>query len=93
MGDLRNGHFPERTAAVTYRCTLPSGLDVSIGLRLAPEAATASHAWLILSARFGHFDPRTMEIETREGEAAAGGFGLLGHRPAGQRKSTSVPCW
>lgn len=93
MGEIKAGHFQRGKAAVTFRCTLPSGRDVSIDLCLSPEAATASRAWLILSARFGQFDPRTMEIETRESNPATGGFVLPGQRRAGQRKSTSVPCW
>jgi hypothetical protein len=86
MGHVTIGEFMRRTAAVTYRCTLASGREAAIGLRLRPEAATLSDAWLRLTARFGAVDPRTIEIEIREGVPEATGA------PADQRTALSVPC-
>jgi hypothetical protein len=86
MGHVTIGEFLRRTAAVTYRCTLPSGREGVISLRLRPEAATLADAWLRLTTRFGDVDPRTIEIEIREGVPAATGA------PADQRRSLSVPC-
>ena len=86
MGHVTIGEFLRRTAAVTYRCTLPSGREGAISLRLRPEAATLADAWLRLTARFGDVDPRMIEIEIREGVPAATGA------PADQRRSLSVPC-
>lgn len=88
MGHVTIGEFLRRTAAVTYRCTLPSGREGTIGLRLRPEAATLSDAWLRLTTRFGDFDPRTIEIEIREGVPAQSVAGA----PADQRTALSVPC-
>ena len=70
-------------------CTLPSGSDRELRLRLRPEAATLSDAWLRLTARFGDVDPTTIEIEIREGVPEAPATGA----PADQRTSLSVPCW
>ena len=87
MGHVGNGEFLRRTAAVTYRCTLPSGRDRAISLRLRPEAATIADAWLRLTTRFGEVDPRTIEIEIREGVPP-----VRPGAPGDQRKSLSVPC-
>ena len=89
MGHVMIGDFRRGTAAVTYRCTLPSGSDRELRLRLRPEAATLSDAWLRLTARFGDVDPTTIEIEIREGVPEAPATGA----PADQRTSLSVPCW
>ena len=78
--------FMRRTAAVTYRCTLAPGREASIALRLRPEAATLSDAWLRLTARFGDVDPTTIEIEIREGVPAVVGA------PIDLRPALSVPC-
>jgi hypothetical protein len=86
MGRVTAGEFFRGAAAVTYRCTLPNGREAEISLRLRPEAATLSDGWLRLTARFGAFDPTTMEIEIREGAPAATGA------PADQRRALSVPC-
>lgn len=86
MGQLTIGEFVPRTAAVTYRCTLAGGREGAISLRLRPEAATLSDAWLRLTARFGDVDPTTIEIEIREGVPEATGA------PADQRRALSVPC-
>jgi hypothetical protein len=87
MGKVMVGVFDRRAAAVTYRCTLPTGREGALSLKVRPEAATLSDAWLRLTARFGDFDPTTIEIEIREGlrEVATGA-------PADQRRSVSVPC-
>ena len=89
MGQVAFGEFPRRTAEVTYRCTLPSGREGALVLRLRPEAATLADAWLRLTARFGQLDPRMIEIEIREGLPRSAVTGA----PADQRKSMSVPCW
>ena len=89
MGHVTIGEFLRRTAAVTYRCTLPTGREGALSLRLRPEAATLSDAWLRLTARFGELDPRMIEIEIREGLPRSAVTGA----PADQRKSMSVPCW
>ncbi len=86
MGQVTIGDFLRRTAAVTYRCTLPTGREGAISLRLRPEAATLSDAWARLTARFGDCDPTTIEIEIREGVPAATGA------PGDQRTSLSVAC-
>ena len=89
MGQVTIGEFLRRTAAVTYRCTLADGREGAVSLRLRPEAATLSDAWLRLTTRFGDCDPRTIEIEIREGVPGAAATGA----PADQRKALSVPCW
>lgn len=86
MGHVTIGEFLRRTAAVTYRCTLPNRREAAISLRLRPEAATLSDAWLRLTTRFGDFDPTTIEIEIREGVPPAAGA------PADQRTMLSLPC-
>ena len=87
MGDVTIGDFGGRTAAVTYRCTLPTGRDAALELRLRPEAATLSDAWLRLTATFGEVDPRTIEIEIREGALRR----PAARAPADQRIALSVP--
>lgn len=65
MGQATIEEFRPKSA-VTYRCTLPSGRDVAMSLRLPAEAATLSDAWRRLVTCFGDFDPATIEIEIRE---------------------------
>lgn len=86
MGQVTIGDFLRRTAAVTYRCTLPTGREGALSLRLRAEAATLSDGWARLTARFGDFDPTTIEIEIREEAPAATGA------PADQRTSLSLAC-
>jgi len=48
------------------------GGEGMLELRASAEAATLVDAWERLSARFGQVDPRTIEIEIRELDTAAG---------------------
>lgn len=90
MAQISFGKPPRRGAAVTYRCTLPSGREGSVDLWLRPELATLSDAWTRLRGRFGDFDPTTIEIEIRP---VARMRIIAGGAPADPRRSPSVPCW
>ncbi len=65
-----NGHAG--TCAVIYRGTMLDGGEGMVERRAPAEAATLVDAWERLSARFGPVDPRTIEIEIRELDTAAG---------------------
>lgn len=58
-------------ARVTYRATLPDGREADLELALDPETATVADAWRRLTALYGAFDPRTIEVEIRRRPSVA----------------------
>ena len=58
-------------ARVTYRATLADGREVDLRLAMPPDAATIVDAWRRLSAVHKAVDPRSLEIEVRQGPFTA----------------------
>ena len=58
-------------ARVTYRAMLTDGREADLRLAMPSEAATVVDAWRRLSAAYGAVDPRSIEIEVRQGPFTA----------------------
>lgn len=55
-----------KLADILYRANRIDRSEVTLRLRLPPEAATAADCWERLTATHGPVDPLTIEIEIRE---------------------------